>query len=753
MPADPILTVSEPGDDRSLSITDQTAVREFMDLARRRFRTADTASSKRREQQMYDKRFYASEQWEPSHQAQRTADNRPCITSNRLPGIIRQVTNQSRQQHPAIQLNPVDSGSDVETAEVFQGVIRQIEIDSDAATAYTTGQENQSIIGIGYWRILTEYRDDQTFEQQVRIRRIRNPFSVYFDPSCQEADYSDANYAFIVEDVMRDEYEARYGEKVPLASLMSWASSGDDRSSDWMPTGKVRTAEYYYVEKTRDTVVDVQFPPVPPSADNPKGAPGQRLTMRKADLPADYASLGFVVYNERDVMRRLVRWAKINGVGILDGDKTRTRGREWVGKYIPIIPDMGDEIDINGEIDIKGMVRDARGPQRMLNFWASSIAEAIGTAPKAPFLIEVDQVAGLAAWWDNLNTRTFPYLPYKAKVIDGRLVPQPQRQVAETPIQAMVQGYSLTENELRSVTGLYESSLGIPSNERSGTAILARQQRGELGTSNYLDNHARAIRFTGVQLVDIIPKVYSPGTIMRIIGKDDKPKLVMLGKGESPADLAQLKLERGITGVYDLSAGKFDVTTSVGGSFQSRRQEAAVAMTELVRAYPNAFPMMGDLMIKNMDWPGAAEIAGRVKTALGIKDDDDSPLSPEAQQVVQQLQQQIEQLGQAYQQAQQEIATDATKWAAQLNIKKMELMAEDRAADADRQSKERVAAIVAQTELIIAAAKINQEHAQTLINAELERVRNLLDLKIADLDRKAAVAAAKETDNGNASDA
>src|SRR3989442_12979398 len=174
-------------------------------------------------------------------QTSRENDGRPCLTINRLPSMKRQITNEQRQQRPSIQVNPVGNGADQDTAETFQGMIRHIEVNSDAEIAYDTGFEMAVIMGFGYFKIVTDYTDDRSFDQEIYIKRVKNPFQWYFDPSCIEPTYCDADWTFEIEDIPITEYKRDYGQSA-AAALPDFTSIGD-AYPEWATTDTFRVAD------------------------------------------------------------------------------------------------------------------------------------------------------------------------------------------------------------------------------------------------------------------------------------------------------------------------------------------------------------------------------------------------------------------------------------------------------------------------------------------------------------------------------
>ena len=641
-------------------------IEQFLQLAQQRFRTVVEAEAMLRQNMLDDLRFRASEQWPPHIKSMREQDNRPCLTVNRLPQFIRQVTNNQRASRPAVQVKPAGSNANVAVAEVLQGIVRHIETKSDADVAYTTAGEHQVTMGRGYVRIVTDYVADDPLQldQEIQVVRVPNPFAVYLDPTSQASDYGDVRYGFVVEDLSREEYRLRYPD-TDMASLSQFTSTGNAQEQ-WLPDGMIRIAEYFYVEERREVMVVME------------GPDGERSKHPKADFKStDPLQLpeGVTILAEREMTLRTVKWALINAVEILDGNEDKTAGVEWPGRYIPIVPVLGDEININGVTDYRGIVRDAKDAQRMYNYWVSAETEMIALAPRAPFVAAEGQFEGHEAKWKTANVRNYPYLEYKPKTLSGQLLPHPQRQTWEPPIQAMTMAIAQSDNDLKAPGGFHDASLGQRGPQESGRALRARQQQDEMANSHYLDNLARSVRQVGRVLVDLIPKIYDTARIMRITGLDEQQRSVMVFAGQEnmPEEMAsETTLPPGIEGIYDVGLGRYDVTVSVGPSFQTKREAGVEALVQFVQAYPNVFPMIGDLIADNMDWPGAKQVAARLKRMLPpqLQDEVEGAQIPEPVRAkMQQVEQQLQQVMEAYEQAQNTFATDRVKEESKADLK------------------------------------------------------------------------------------
>lgn len=584
---------------------------DILATARKRFNIVSEVEREQRSQALDDLKFRAGEQWPTDVKTSRELDGRPCLTINRLPQFVRQITNDQRQNRPSIKVNPFDDLADVETAKILQGIVRHIEYNSNADVAYDTAFEGAVTKGIGYLRVLTEYCDPHSFDQEIKIKRIRNSFSVYLDPNYQEPDGSDANWGFIFEDLRREDFLAQYKDS-ELAGMNSWAGIGDD-NNDWVNKDTIRVAEYFAKEFKEVTLVLLSDGAVIDKSTLPEVLPG-----------------GVTIVNERVAQVPMIRWYKISAAEILEQT-------EWPGMWIPIIPVLGDELDVEGKRILEGVIRHAKDSQRMYNYWSSSETETIALAPRAPFIGVEGQFEGHEEAWETANRKNHAYLQYKMIDLNGTPVGPPQRNVFEPNVQAITQARMLASDDLKATTGIYDSALGNRSNENSGVAIQRRNAQSQTANFHFVDNLSRSIRHVGRIVVDLIPRVYDTKRAVRTLGEDGSVDIVRVNE--------MFKGKDGTTKQYNLGIGKYDVTVSVGPSYATKRQEGAASMLELTKAYPQMFQIMGDLMLRNLDVPGAQEMADRVKKTLapGIVDDKEKPpIPPEVQNQMQQQEQALQ---------------------------------------------------------------------------------------------------------------
>jgi hypothetical protein len=616
---------------------------DVLSTARDRLSMAISAYSESREDELDDLRFYAGSpdnqwQWPADVLATRgavqgqTINARPCLTINKLPQHVHQITNDQRQNRPSVKVIPVNDDADVEVAEIFNGMIRHIEYISDADVAYDTACENQVAYGEGYIRILTEYCDDNTFDQDIKIARVRNSFSVYMDPLIQDPCGSDAKWCFITEDLSQEEYHRLFPNASPLSTLET-LGVGDQNLSQWLNTDTIRIAEYFYIEYDKQTLNLY-----PGNVTAFEGTPEDKELRRVYGKPK----------KSRQADRKKIKWCKINGYEILEE-------QEWAGSCIPVVRVIGNEYEVEGRIYISGLVRNAKDAQRMYNYWTSQEAEMLALAPKAPFIGYGGQFEGYETQWKTANTQNWPYLEVNPDVTDGQgaVLPLPQRALPPMAQTGLIQAKMGASEDIKSATGQYNASLGQQSNERSGRAILARQREGDVGTYHYQDNLARAVRYVGRQLVDLIPKIYDTQRIARIIGLDGETKMVKIDPTQ-PEAVRKIQNQEGIVidKIYNPSVGKYDVVVATGPGYATKRQEALEAMAQLLQGNPQLWAVAGDLFVKNMDWPGAAEMAKRFAKTIDPKlmqEADDNPALQAAQQQMQAMAAELDQLHQMLQ--------------------------------------------------------------------------------------------------------
>ena len=589
---------------------------DIVEEAKEAFESVQEAEEENRENANADIRFARlGEQWDESDRNKRARDGRPTLTINRMPAFIRQVTNDARLNTPSVKVHPVDDSADPECAEILNGLIRNIQISSNADEAYDTALIDAVTGGFGYFMIDVDFAYNDTFEQDILVKRIANPFTVYGDPRSTGADSSDWNSAFITDMMSRKDFE----EEFPEAEAVHWDEDFEaDNDLDWITEESVRVADYWKRTQVDRPIVLLSN--------------GEIVDEEVYGENKDYFDIqGIQVENERTVKSWKVKRYTLSGKEVLEEI-------DWPGMYIPIIPVYGEENWVDGKRYFKSLIRDAKDPQRIYIYWRTASTELVALAPKAPFIGPVGSFDEDGDKWATANTESHPYLQY-----DGQIAPQ--RQPFAGPPAGALQEALNASDDMKQVLGMFDASMGAPSNETSGRAIMARQREGDVSTFHFIDNLNRAIQHAGKIMLDLIPHVYSGERIVRILGEDEKPENVqvnqpipMMDEQGQPMmdDMGQPQAR-----IYDLTKGKYDLVVRSGPSFTSRREEAATQMMELLRVFPEAAPIIGDIFARNLDWPGADEISKRLE-----KITQGEPEDPEKANLVAQLQMAVDRIRQ-----------------------------------------------------------------------------------------------------------
>ena len=594
--------------------------------ARKRFDRCVQAEGDNRKRALEDTKFLNGEQWPADVAAQRNSDKRPCLTFNKLPTFVHQVTNPQRENRPSINISPVGDKVDVKAAKMYAGVIRHIELDSRADIAYDTAFWQAASCGFGYWRVDTEYESPESFDQKIVIRRIRNQFTVYMDPDAQMPTGQDAMFGFVTEMVPNDIYKELY----PNSQMVSFNPSGaGDTFKEWVSKDSVRLAEYWTIEHKARTLVQL---------DN--GHKGWKDELAKEIT--DQITAGTIkIVNERESEEKTCRWYKINALEILDRTEVKTEG------LIPLVRVIGDEIDEQGKVTYSGIVRNAKDPQRMYNYWRTTEAEIVALQPKAPWVMEEGQVEGHESEWKQANVKSFPYLTYKGTNVGGKPAPPPQRQPMVQAPAGVLQAIQGAAQDMQAVTGIrFDATIAERVHDESGKALHELRRSGDIGSLHYEDNLARALDYTGLLILKMFPNYYDTPRVLTILREDGKSQSVKIDPN-APKPLQMGKDNAGKSlPIFNPTIGKYGVTATAGPSYATKRIEAADQMMKFVAAMPQIGEKVADLIAKNQDWPDADQFAARLAKALPpqLLVPDMTDVDPQIQAFIQSMQMQLKQM-------------------------------------------------------------------------------------------------------------
>lgn len=618
------------------------ADQKIIERAKKRFEAAISAESDNRQMALEDLRFKAGDQWDPGIKARRNAEMRPCITTNKIKTFVHQITNDQRQNRPSIHVTPLGANAAKKTALMIQGYIREVERQSDADIAYDTGFDGAASNGFGYWRLLTEY---ERFvpgvginDQVMRVRRVRNPFTVYMDVAHQQPDGSDSKWAHVTEMIPRDEFK----ETWPDAEQMSWELNGTgDNYKNWITDKSIRVCEYFEIEIETRTLIAL--------ADGHVGYEDKLDDSIKTRIKANpEVGEGHYVVGKREEECRKVMWYKMTAAQILEREKLP-------GRWIPIVQCIGDEIDVDGRVILSGIIRDAKGPQQMYNYTSTANVEAVALQPKAPYIMAEGQDEGYEDEWNTANTSAYSRLRYKPKTVSGQLAPPPQRQSPPALSPGWVELQQNAAQDMMAVTGIrFDSTLAERTQDESGIALSRLASHQQLGSFHYIDNFRRSLTHTGRIMLDWLPIIMDTRRHVTIVQDDGSDKHVII----DPTAPKAFQIDKGEDGnpveVYNLTLGQYEVMATIGPNFATRQQESSTGMMEFGKAFPNKADLIADLVAKNQPWQDSDEIAKRIAMTLppGMIEPDESDLSPQAQALINSQKQQIQKLTQFAQAAQ-----------------------------------------------------------------------------------------------------
>jgi hypothetical protein len=617
--------------------------------AKERFARCEDAESEFRKLFVEDMKFANGDpdnnwQWPDRIRQSRDGDARPCLTINKVRQHNLQIINDAKQNKPSIKTLPVDGQADVQIAKILDGIMRHVEYNSHAEIAYDTATEFAVQGGLGYWRVITDYAHDGSFEQEIFIRRVKDPLCVYLDPDIQSADGADAKFGFVFEDVPKEEYEAQYPEEDPASVTFPMEATGDP----WLEKDHVRVCEYFYRAEKKDMLIN-----------HPTQGPMKLSAVEDPDERK--ALLSDESVKKREITEPHFKWCKIAGDKIIDR-------KEWPGRYLPIVRVVGEEIVINGKVERKGHTRNMKDGQRMYNYMTSANVEYIALQTKTPYVAPAEAIEGYEDEWANANKDNKAILPYNSRDEQGNEIPRPQREQPPVGASAYLQAMQTAQQELMMTSGQYQEQFGAPSNADAGVAIAARQRQGDKATYHFIDNVARAIRYTGRIMVDLIPKVYDKQRVVRIVGEDgsedfaqldtDQPHAVGDQQGnaqQAPADNSKLSAEQAAQLIYNPGIGRYDVTVEVGPNYETRRQEAFHALTQIMSQDQELMKVAGDLLFKAADFPMADEVAERLHRTIpaAILGEGPTPAEQDMEDKMKQMGQMIEHQSAMLQEAQQ----------------------------------------------------------------------------------------------------
>jgi hypothetical protein len=664
-----------------------------------------------------DLKFCTLDQWPQAIRQERENDiengPRPCLTIDKINQYIVQVVNDVRQGRPGINVRPQDSEADVETARILKGIVRNIEDQSNADIAYATAIESAAKIGVGYFRIITEYVSDDSFDQEIFIKPIANTFSVYLGKHSMP-DGSDAEHGFVVETLPIEKFKQMY----PKAKWAPEEFSDLDPESagQWHTDETITVVEYYCLKRVTETIHFLDD--------------GTTISDEMYRSWPDEAGPRPGIQDTRTTHKKQLKWSKCTAVEVLEK-------RDLPGRYIPIVEVVGREGWIDGKRVLWGLVRPAKDSLRMYNYWASTITEKMALAPKVPFIGAKGQFEGSEDRWRAANRKNFAYLEYNPIDVNGNALPAPERQPA-TPMEAAYMQYmQVIEHDVQTSLGMFKAAVGETESQQSGRAILALQRESDTATYHFGANLGVSIRHAGRIIVDLIPHYYDTKRVVRILGEDGEMRSATL---DPELQVPYQQTQRGV--LFNPGMGKYDVSITVGPSYNTKRMEAQATFVELAKgaADPISAALLRYMTVKNSDFEGAQEAAKAFRSILPPPVQEalsGGKFSPEVQAVVTQAKLQMEALQKELEEEkagtrlqEMKVAADREAKMKEIEIQREKTREELRLEQAKAEAEFALEQQKAEQERAIAAQKAADERAQFAETSKLDRAKAVHDAKL-----------------------
>lgn len=703
----------------------------------KRFRLTASAGDAQRKSILAAKKFRSGDQWSDAVRIQREGGpaltgvaaqpQRPCLTIDRVSQPVRQVSNTIKNANITASVSPNGGNATKEEAEILKDWMRRVQNDARSEAPIEWAADGAAEGGIGWFRLSTDYVEDAVgeavFDQDAKLSRILNNLTVYCDPWAKLPTRRDARFLFVTDDMPRDEFKRSY-PNAKLSQMDEFRGTGD--GDGWATEDTIRVAEYWHCEYDDVRVVQTVDGQIYADTDDP--------TIPKIPEKLDKKS----IKHDRIIQKPRYVCSIINAIEVL-------KEYEWMGSRIPIFPILGEELNVDGRIVLRGVIQPAMDAQRMVNYTYSAAIETAALEPKSPWVATAAAVGAYKNIWQRANVDNNSWLPWDEYPVDGAMGQKnsaPFRTPAGANIQAFVEMMSRSEEAVKATTGIFDPSLGnFNPNQQSGRAIQALQGQAEHANSNFVTNAQMSVLDLATEMVYIAPKILDrPGRVLSVLGIDENARHVMLGQPFTEGQDGQPQpligpdgqpltaddmqnLQAGMAKFYDLSKGRYGVAVQTGKSFLTRQQEGSAAMGALI---PNLPPQMAAAVtpsfIKTLDFPDAekiAEIAQRTLPPELQGDEQNAPIPPQAQAMIQGLQQQSQQLQQELQKATSGIPAKHIEVQGKLQQAQMDIESRERLAMAQMQSNERIAALTNQTKLLIAGDQIDVQKAKVI--AEIDR--------------------------------
>lgn len=588
---------------------------EFLQEMRDNFAQDAEYDQMNRNAALDDLQFLLGNQWEDSVRLRRDAARKPTLTINRLPAFVAQVIGQRRMNETTINVVP-DSGGTQAVARVRKGLIRNILKQSRGELAFDKALEGACACGIGNFGVELDYQSQDVFEQVIKVTMYPDHMSVLWDRNLTVSDGQDASRVFLIDSMPVDTFYKLWPWATPTDVMVDYAVNNNLRMNGWVADNDVRIVGYWHMRTRKRTLALLQDGTTQDITDKLETpAEAQQVLAQVVQRPEDGSPI------MREVDKKFAQLYLCSGTNILEGPYELPISR------VPVFRVPGWEINVGNYRHRWGIVRFAKDPQKLHNFYRSVTAEKLMQTPRAVWAAADTAVQGRENQWRQSHLSDDPLLIWNSE--SGQ---KPERVPPAQMEDALLGMSEISSQDIKDVTNIHEANLGMPSNEVSGAAIQARQRVSDTGTVLYHDNLNQAIEECGRVINELIPVCYDTPRIVKVIGDDAQEDMQVINATGDPRSI-------------DLSVGRYGVTVTTGPSYATKRIESANAMEALANAMPQVLGVAADLIVEAQDWPGKEKIVQRLRKSMppGLLGADELTPEMQAAQAGQQQQAQAQQ--------------------------------------------------------------------------------------------------------------
>lgn len=559
---------------------------EFLAEMRQLFAEDQNADRLNREAAQEDIQFCIGNQWDDLVKAKRDAGRKPTLTINRLPAFVAQVLGSRRLNETEIRIIP-DTGGTKPIAKVREGLVRSIQKLSRAKRAYDNAMAGSVMCGIGNFKICLDDAYNDIWARDIRVHPIPDHLAVVWDRALTDPTGRDATRAFEIETFSKGEFYREWPWATPADIATDLVSRPNLQMNGWLGVEDVRVVNYWRIRKEKrlyamtESGATVDITDLDPDDERGVGVMASIATMPDTGEPV-----------VRQIVAKFAQLYVCSGTDILDGPYNYPIDR------IPIFRVPGWEVRSGERSHRWGLIRHAKDPQRLHNYWRSAVAEKLMQTPRGVWMAADSAVQGREAEWRESHLTDNPLLIWNAE--SGQ---KPERITPAQVEDALLAQAMITSQDIKDVTNIHEANLGMPSNEVSAVAVKARVGVSDTGTSIYADNLTAAIEEAGRVMNDLIPVVYDSIRTVKVLGEDGAETMQVINDMNNPFS-------------SDITTGKYAVTATTGPSYDTKRQEQAEGMATLATAMPQVMSVAADLMVESQDWAGADKIATRLRNNM-----------------------------------------------------------------------------------------------------------------------------------------